>query len=141
MKQQFLFGVGAFLLLLALAACGGSTAGTSTHSVQVSETDFKIVSSMTSFSSGTPYHFEVTNLGKTAHEFMIMPKPEGSMSGMQMGTMDQMALASITSILPGETKTLDYTFPSSAAGSQPELACYLPGHYEAGMKQEVTVKA
>ena len=63
------------------------------------------------------------------------------MNGMPMGNMDKMALASIDNISPGETKTLDYAFPSSAGNSQPEFACYLPGHYEAGMKLGVMVKA
>lgn len=63
------------------------------------------------------------------------------MNGMPMEHMDQMALASIDTINPGETRTLDYTFPSSAANSQPEFTCYLPGHYEAGMKLDVMVKA
>ena len=144
MKQQFLLTLGALVLVLFLAACGGpsgtSTEKTSSTNVQVSETDFHINSAITSFSPGTAYHFVVTNNGKTVHEFMIMPKSQGSMSGMQMGDMDKMALASISNINPGETKTLDYTFPFSTAGSYPELACYLPGHYEAGMKQAITVK-
>jgi uncharacterized cupredoxin-like copper-binding protein len=147
MKQRFLFIVGAFLLALVLAACGRTAGentvggGNTTNSVQVTETDFKITSSVTSFSPGTSYHFVITNNGKTTHEFMLMPKSEGSMSGMPMSNMDKMALASIDSIAPGETKTLDYAFPSSSANSHPEFACYLPGHYEAGMKQDVMVKA
>jgi len=107
----------------------------------VNENDFKIDSSMTSFTPGITYHFVIKNTDKTAHEFMIMPRSEGSMSGMAMGDMDKMALASVDGINPGETKTLDYTFPSSATGSSPEFACYLAGHYEAGMKQGVSVKA
>jgi len=63
------------------------------------------------------------------------------MSGMPMNHMDTLADISIDTINPGETKTLDYTFPSSAANSSPEFACYLAGHYEAGMKLDVTVKA
>ncbi|GHP01175.1 hypothetical protein KSF_112220 [Reticulibacter mediterranei] len=70
---------------------------------------------------------------------MIMPKAEGNMSGMAMGNMDKMALAAVDNISPGETKMLDYTFPASTANSQPEFACYLPGHYEAGMKQEAHI--
>jgi uncharacterized cupredoxin-like copper-binding protein len=153
MKQHFLFtAVSAFLLMLTLAACGrtgeesttrgNATGGESaTNSVQVTETEFKITSSVTSFTPGTAYHFVITNTGKTTHEFMIMPKSEGSMNGMPMSNMDKMALASIDAIAPGETKTLDYTFPSSSANSHPELVCYLPGHYEAGMKQDVTIKS
>ena len=129
-------------LILLLAACGGSSSpspNTVVTTVQVKETEFAITSSLTSFSTGTPYHFVVTNMGKTTHEFMIMPRPMGAMSGTSMDDMDHMALASISNVNPGETKTLDYTFPSSTAGSHPEFACYLPGHYEAGMKRDVTV--
>jgi uncharacterized cupredoxin-like copper-binding protein len=134
------------LVLLLLSACGGredSTTAPSTNAVQVQvkEADFTINSSVTSFTPGTTYHFVVTNSGATTHEFMIMPKAEDTMSGMPMSEMDKMALASIDTINPGETKTIDYTFPSSAANSHPQLVCYLPGHYEAGMKQDVTVKA
>ena len=145
MQRHFgLISFFAFLLLL-LAACGGSNGNPTTTSgavsVQVNETDFNIASSVTSFTSGTAYHFVVTNNGKTAHEFMILPKSEGSMNGMSMGNMDSMALAKIESINPGETKTVDYTFSSSAANSHPQFACYLPGHYEAGMKLDVTVQS
>jgi uncharacterized cupredoxin-like copper-binding protein len=164
MKHRF-FLLGSLLLMaIVLAACGGSittdmpgmnmgaspmpssqsttpTKGTMMITVQVTETEFKIDSSMTSFTTGTTYHFVVKNEGSTAHEFMIMPKSEGSMEGMPMGDMETMALASISNLGPGETKTLDYTFPASEAFSHPEFACYLPGHYKAGMKLGVVVKA
>lgn len=141
MKQRLLFILSTLSLLLILAACGTTSTTDTANSVQVTETEYSITSSQTSFSPGKTYHFVVTNNGMTAHEFMIMPKSEGSMSGMSMSHMDSLALAAIDNINPGETKTLDYTFPSSAANSSPEFACYLPGHYEAGMKLGVTVKA
>ena len=145
MKKQRIWPLlGLPCVLVVLAACGGSArnsgGGNSARTVQVTETDFKIDASLTTFIPGVTYHFEVSNKGSMAHEFMMMPKSEGSMNGMSMGDMDKMALASIDNIGPGETKTLDYTFPSSAVGSHPEFACYLPGHYEAGMKLDVTVK-
>ncbi len=108
--------------------------------MQVTETEFRIVSSLTTFSPNVPYHFVVTNQGKIAHEFMIMPRSEGSMISMPMMDMHHMALAMIDNIPPGRSRTLDYTFPSSAARSSPELACYLPGHYEAGMKLITSVQ-
>lgn len=137
------------LALFGLAACGGmrnmagreSAAPAGSITVQVTEKDFHITSSITSFVPGKTYHFVVTNQGQSMHEFMVMPKAEGSMSGIPMGSMDKVALASIPMIDPGETQTLDYTFPPSAAGSRPEFACYMPGHYEAGMKLDVTVNA
>ena len=139
--------IGLFTLaLFFLAACSGREGNSATPpanavQVQIKETDFAIDSSVKTFTPGTAYHFVITNNGATAHEFMIMPKSEGSMSGMSMGNMDQMALASAGNINPGETKTLDYTFSSSAANSHPELVCYLPGHYEAGMKQSIDVES
>jgi len=109
--------------------------------VQIDETDFKIASSITTFTPGTTYHFIVTNNGRIAHEFMILPKSTGIMSGMSMDAMDKMALAKAENIAPNQTVTLEYTFARSAAGSHPEFACYYPGHYEAGMKQDVVVRS
>jgi len=148
MKQQWRFAVLSVLFLVFLAACGnagstrsteGTTSASGVQTVNVSLTEFKIDSSLATFTPGTSYHFVITNKGQTAHEFMIMPKSEGSMNGMSMGEMDKMALAAIDNITPSETKTLDYTFPSSTANTQPEFACYVSGHYEAGMRQTVHV--
>lgn len=160
MKQCFFSISSLLLLLMVLVACGGNasktgmnmggspmpagamgttTGGTAT-TVQVTETEYAIHASVTNFTPGTTYQFVVKNLGHLAHEFMLMPKSEGAMHGMSMGEMDHMALAMIDTINPGETKTVEYTFPPSAAGSHPEFACYLPGHYEAGMKLGVVVK-
>lgn len=118
---------------------GTATVGSTVTSVQVTETDYKIDSSVTSFPPGSSYHFLVTNNGKATHEFMIAPAD--MMSGMSMDQMDKMALAMIATIAPGETKTVDVTFPQSDAGKSFELACHLPGHYEAGMKLGVKVSS
>ena len=108
--------------------------------MQITETDFHIASSVTTFLPGKTYSFIVTNQGKAMHEFMIMPESAASMSDMSMGSMDKSALASLGMIDPGQTQTLEYTFPTSAAGSHLEFACHFSGHYEAGMKLDVTVK-
>ena len=70
---------------------------------------------------------------------MIMPTGM-NMGNMSMDEMHKAALAMIDNVAPGETKTVDYTFSAAAVGSHPEFACYLPGHYEAGMKQDVSVQ-
>ena len=139
MKHRCSLGMLLALVLALATACGGGSSSSASQQVQITETDFHIASSVTNFTPGTPYHFVITNNGHTAHEFMIMPKSEGSMNGMSMGNMDALALAKMQNIAPGQTVTLDYTFPSSAAGSHPEFACYLPGHYEAGMRLGVMV--
>jgi uncharacterized cupredoxin-like copper-binding protein len=125
-------------LLLFVAACGGNTSA-STQPVQITLTEFHIASSVTRFTPGVPYQFIITNKGKLAHEFMIMPKNEGDMSMMPMSQMDKLALAKVENIKPGTTVTLTYTFAQRAAGTHPQFACYYPGHYMAGMKLDVTV--
>ena len=58
---------------------------------------------------------------------------------MSMDHMDDIALAKIHEIKPGETKTMDYTFPESAKSSHPQLVCYVEDHYDRGMKLNVNV--
>src|SRR5260370_33261515 len=141
MKHLPLFVALLVAVVFFVTACSGAgnAAGSLEHArsqaVQITETDFRISSSVTSFSPGQIYHFIVTNQGKTAHEFMIMPRSESSMNGMSsMEKMDAMALVKLGNMNPGETRTLDYAFPLSSANSRLEFVCYLPGHYEAGMK-------
>ncbi|MBO0779464.1 MAG: hypothetical protein J2P37_11615 [Ktedonobacteraceae bacterium] len=134
---------GGFLLLLCivvLAACGRSSQA-KTAEVQITLSDFRIASSLMAFIPGVPYHFTVTNRGKTAHELILMSSMMKTMpmSGMPMSTMEKMALTAVGTMKPGETRTFDYTFVSSTAGPHPELSCRLPGHYEAGMRLDVTV--
>jgi len=61
--------------------------------------------------------------------------------GMDMGTMDQMALAMISAddLTPGATKSFDLTFRDAASTGTLEFACHTPGHYEANMKLPITV--
>lgn len=140
--RQLWLGGCLILLVLLLAACGSAgAASTGSQQVQVTETDFHITSSISTFTPGVSYHFSITNNGHVAHEFMIMPKDMGMMNGTSMDDMDKMALAMVENIAPGQTKTLDYTFSSSAANSHPQFACYYPGHYMAGMKLDVTVNS
>ena len=127
-------------LVAVLAACGGGGAasGNATQ-VQVTLTDFKIESSVTTFSTGVPYHFVVTNKGAVAHEIVIMPPEQGAQSSEAQ--LPSAALAGIAGkdLPAGATKTLDYTFTQAPAGGL-EFACHLPGHYEAGMHTPITVK-
>jgi len=116
----------------------GSSGPAGSQEVSVTLSDFKVSASTTTFSPGMPYHFVVTNNGKMAHEFMILP-PLAGMGSMSMDDLHKQSLVMIESIAPGESKTVDVTFPSSSVGSSLELACHLPGHYEAGMKLPITV--
>jgi uncharacterized cupredoxin-like copper-binding protein len=145
MKYLIHRSVSSVLLILFLAACGGGGTPASSETtqgateVQITQNEYTITSSVSTFTAGTPYHFVVKNAGHTTHEFMIMPKEEGSMGSMPMEHMDSIALAKIGDIQVGETKTVDYTFPDSAKGSHPQFACYVGGHYDKGMKLAVNV--
>ncbi len=124
-----------------LAACapsGGGSSGGGGTTVQVTLTDFKIDSSLTTFSVGTPYHFVITNKGATAHEFYIMPPADASTADSKKS---QAVVAVTQNDLPaGGTKTVDYTFTAAAPDGTLEMACHVPGHYEAGMHLAITVK-
>ena len=60
-KRTALLLVGVIAAGLALSACGGSPAGPVTVNVTASE--YKFETSMTSFKVGVPYHFVIKNEG------------------------------------------------------------------------------
>jgi uncharacterized cupredoxin-like copper-binding protein len=126
----------------ALAACGGAGASSSSGQpvdVQVTLTDFKIESSLTTFSTGVPYHFTVTNTGALAHQVLIMPPEPSSISGDQATSMSLAGIGG-QGMAPGTTKTFDYTFTKPAPAGTLEFACHLPGHYDAGMHTPIVVQ-
>lgn len=128
---------------LLLTACSGQNAAAPVE-VQITLTEFGIESSLTDFEADVPYRFVVSNAGTVEHEFMIMPPlTDDEMGmGMDMGEMDQMALAMIAAkdLQPGGTATLEFSFTETASTGTLEFACHTPGHYEANMKLPITVK-
>lgn len=148
-----------FVLALLLIACAGTTVsqsskeGTATPTfpsdpvqnptpieqtavpgsvmVQVTLVDFKILSTVTTFRVGVPYHFVVSNRGTMVHEFMVtLDKPDGT--SYPSGEQDAHAIIHIEVVNPGTTINVNYTFPPTA-GSRYEMACQMRGHYAAGM--------
>jgi uncharacterized cupredoxin-like copper-binding protein len=127
------------LAALGLAACGGTTSTTQQPvDVQVTLTEFSIDSSVTDFKVGTPYHFVVTNEGTVEHEFEIMP-PTSPSSDQEQENEDVLVKIEEDDLQPGDTATVDYTFQQAYASGELEMACHLPGHYEAGMHTPITV--
>lgn len=134
-------------LLCFLVACGSTPASTTTTGnpssgpqiVKVSENDFSIQAATTQFVAGQSYTFQVTNSGTHHHDFLIMHPGQ-----TELLTMDQVyakALTYIYNIAPGQTKTLTYTFKSTAPSGMLEFACHYGGHYEAGMHQAIVVNS
>ncbi|HVU68469.1 MAG TPA: hypothetical protein VHD63_15125 [Ktedonobacteraceae bacterium] len=128
------------MLFTACSTHSSHALNSSIRQVQIREDDFHIRSSSTVFAHDVPYHFVIKNDGHTPHEFMITPLTLSTMNGMSMSDMDQLSLADVMQIAPGQTRTLDYTFPRSTAGTHLQFACHYPGHYEAGMSLNILIR-
>jgi uncharacterized cupredoxin-like copper-binding protein len=116
------------------ASMGGtpSAAGaTQPITVPVSLVEMTITPAQTTFKVGQPYTFVVTNNGTIEHEMVIERR----------GAVDQALEANgqeaeAADLDPGQTKTLTWTFTEPG---DYQLACHIPGHYEAGMVTAITV--
>jgi len=86
---------------------------------------------------GETIKFIVSNKGTISHEFSIGTKDEHASHGKMMVANPNMhhgpGGASIT-IKPGETEILIWSFEKA---SEVEVACNIPGHYQAGMHSPV----
>ena len=156
MKPRFLLVGLVSLLLLALAACGGtttsSTGGTTPSAsgnttptsaglvtVQVMLSDFKIEPALTTFKVGVPYHFVVTNAAsQVTHEFMAGPISAATASE---DARDAAKLFEVSELQPGQSGTADYTFTQPYPAGVMEFSCHVPGHYESGMHISFIVTA
>ena len=120
------------VVAFAVSACGGTSAQAAKKpvDVQITLTEFKIESSVTDFTVGTPYHFVIANKGALAHDWMIMPRGEQDESNALIKVED-------TDLQPNQTVTRDFIF--TQAGDL-EFACHVKGHYEAGMYTPITIK-
>ncbi len=88
--------------------------------------------------AGETIKFVVTNTGKLCHEFIVGSMKEQRQHAEMMKQMPDMVHedANTLTIEPGETKNLIWQFTN--AGTL-EVACHVPGHYEAGMVSKVIV--
>lgn len=128
----------ASVMALGLSACGPSPP----VEVDVTLADFEIVASQTDFKAGQTYQFVISNEGTLNHEFMVMEPLAMDSMGMSMAEMDEMALLMVEQeeLSPGETVTVEYTFPASTSGDDLEFACHVEGHYEQGMNLPINVE-
>ena len=87
---------------------------------------------------GETIRFEVTNVGQTAHEFLLGDEAAQAEFEEEMGGGEtDHGSHSGVSVEPGQTETFDYTF-----GAEPGeilAGCHEPGHYDAGMVATVRI--
>ncbi|QSP95739.1 cupredoxin family protein [Marinobacter salinisoli] len=96
---------------------------------------------------GQTVKFVVTNTGQIPHEFVIGTASEHEEHREQMRQMmanggghhDHQG-PNMVMLEPGETKTLIWRFADAPVDGQLQLACNIPGHYEAGMHSPVHIK-
>jgi uncharacterized cupredoxin-like copper-binding protein len=111
---------------------------TGENQVDVTLADNTIDASMTEFKVGVPYTFVITNTGQHAHNFNI--NPPVSVAGSLEQALDSALLAVPQNQLgAGQTATVEFTFPATAAGQLLEFSCLIRRHYEDGMKVDITV--
>ena len=90
---------------------------------------------------GETVTFDVTNAGETPHEFVLGDEmvQQGHESAMQeMGGEMMPDEPSAVTVLPGETKSLTWTF--TEAGML-QFGCHVPGHFAEGMFGTIDVSA
>lgn len=105
--------------------------------VYVTLEDFRVLSPVTVFHTGTPYYFIVTNRGPSLHEFMMMrDKPGGT--PLTFDEASSTMFIHIQQVFPGTTLRMNFTFSLALIGKS-EIACLMRGHYAAGMKLPVVV--
>lgn len=94
--------------------------------VSVSLTEFGMSPSEITVAAGDMVTFEVTNDGMIEHEFEVTGS--GDAEHEHEGAHGEASETKLV-LAPGESGELTVMFD----GSQDEIACLLPGHYEAGM--------
>lgn len=108
------------------------------NQVDITLADNTIDASTTTFQVGVPYTFVITNAGRHAHNFNI--NPPVSVAGSLEGALNSALLAVPQEQLgPGQTATVEFTFPDTAAGQLLEFSCLIRRHYDDGMKVDITV--
>jgi uncharacterized cupredoxin-like copper-binding protein len=134
--------LGVVVLLISVGCAGANARSTQPQEVAVTvgaPTEFSIQASTTTFKVGVPYRFAVTNKGSAEHEVMLMPVV--APGSMNMTEMDKMALGMVEKedLPPGGHASFEVTFKDGDTNKHLEIACHLPGHYEAGMHIPITV--
>ena len=106
--------------------------------VDITLADNTIDAPMTTFQVGVPYTFVITNAGQHAHNFNI--NPPVSLTGSLEGAFNSALLVVPQEQLgPGQTATIQFTFPEDAVGQLLEFSCLIRRHYDDGMRMDIVV--
>ncbi len=110
-----------------------SSAPNENSMVQVGASEFAFAVSQTTFAANTSYQFVIENRGVVPHEVVLLTPGEEHAHDDHGGTF----AVSADELIAGVRITREQTFVEPGVF---EIACTLPGHYEAGMKITITVE-
>lgn len=106
--------------------------------VAITLADNTLEASQTSFQTGVLYTFVITNNGKRKHNFNVNP-PISAAGSLDAALAQALLIVTKDKIGPGQTFSVDFTFPASAVGQPLELSCLIQKHYDDGMRVDITV--
>jgi uncharacterized cupredoxin-like copper-binding protein len=106
--------------------------------VDVTLADNTIETNMTTFQVGVPYTFVINNTGQRAHNFNINP-PVSVAGSLEQALDSALLVVPQEQLSPGQTATVEFIFPDTAAGQLLEFSCLIRRHYDDGMKVDITV--
>lgn len=116
-------------VLAALGGCGPETRrGDQPVNVSITLSEFDFTSSRTTFEAATPYRFVLRNTGGVAHEWAVVPRGATDETGLLIEVEED-------ELRPGATVVKTFAFPEPG---EYDFACFMAGHYEAGMKLQIT---
>lgn len=136
-KVQKHLGVIGFLTAVGLlSACAPQAmpAPTEVLEVQATMREFEVRLSQTAFPVGSLVRFLITNDGALAHNFVI--ERQGAVDEPLVADGER-AKVEEENLPPGASLTFEWTF--TEAGNF-QIACHVPGHYEAGMVSPIVVQ-
>ncbi|HWV57252.1 MAG TPA: cupredoxin domain-containing protein [Longimicrobiales bacterium] len=124
------------LAAFAVSACAGQEKAETQpageeqpREVDVVMTDFRFTISDTVFVAGVEYRFVLRNTGQEPHEWAVVPRGEVDEENLLVEVEEE-------DLPPGATLVFEYTFPEAG---EYDFACFMPGHYEAGMVMPIRV--
>ena len=100
--------------------------------------DNTLEASQSTFQAGVLYTVVITNNGKRKHNFNVNP-PISAAGSLDAALAQALLIVTKDKIGPGQTFSVDFTFPASAVGQPLELSCLIQKHYDDGMKVDITV--
>lgn len=104
--------------------------------------DFTFEPAEVEIAMGETVTFRIANVGNLPHDFTIgdaetQDEHEAEMADMPMGDPDGHDANAVT-IPAGETVEMTWTFTEAGTIL---MGCHIPGHYDAGMRGEITISA